>query len=193
MTPKTGATRAAALLLVILAAHAGCGKPAAPPAAGSDEGDTSSPAVSVRFADIEQLQAAIQARHARGRPVLLNFWATWCAPCVQELPDLARLSREWSRENGPEVLGVSLDSWVYADPGEVEPKVRRQLLDLGVDYDNLIYSGEQDPLLNRFEFPGPIPYSILYDRTGKVVFRQDGTVNLDEVRRAAAAADRKGS
>lgn len=45
----------------------------------------------------------------RGRVVLLNFWATWCAPCRTEVPYLVRLSNKY-KENGLEVVGISIDS-----------------------------------------------------------------------------------
>ncbi|MEK7798940.1 MAG: TlpA disulfide reductase family protein, partial [Acidobacteriota bacterium] len=46
----------------------------------------------VAFADLDRIRAELAAY--RGRPVFVNFWATWCPPCVEELPDLAALSLE---------------------------------------------------------------------------------------------------
>lgn len=52
--------------------------------------------------------AEVDLRDFRGKYVLLNFWATWCPPCVQELPSLNELAREFE-ERGLVVLGVSVD------------------------------------------------------------------------------------
>jgi thiol-disulfide isomerase/thioredoxin len=116
----------------------------------------------------------------------VNFWATWCGPCVEELPALAGLARE-SAGTGPaggaEFLGVSLDAWVYADEAEAESRVRDLLAKSGLTYPNLIYRGEQDPLLNSFAMPGPIPYSVLYDADGKSIATWSGSVPIDELRR----------
>ena len=45
----------------------------------------------------------------RGHPLLLNFWATWCPPCIKELPDLERFHREWS-SHGWRVVGLAVDN-----------------------------------------------------------------------------------
>ena len=82
--------------------------------------------VIVRFVDLQGLRAELAARQKAGKPVFLNFWATWCAPCMQEMPDLANLAREWGA-GGPEMVGVSLDGWVIADESEAESAVRTLL------------------------------------------------------------------
>src|SRR5438093_1473881 len=117
----------------------------------------------VAFADLDRIHAEM-ARY-RGRPVFVNFWATWCVPCVQELPDLASLARE-SGAGGPVFLGISLDGWVTGNGAETEGKVKDVLSAAGVGYPNLIYAGDQDPLIEGFQLPGPIPYSVLYDPRG---------------------------
>jgi thiol-disulfide isomerase/thioredoxin len=140
----------------------------------------------VRFAELDDLRAELSTRQAAGRPVFINFWATWCEPCIDELPELEGLAREWS-DSGPETIGVSLDAWVFPDEPEAEAKVKEVLARTGVTYPNLIYRGEQDPLLDSFYMPGPIPFSILYDREGKRVAEYVGTIPLDDLRRDAGA------
>ena len=57
---------------------------------------------------------------------------------------------------------------------------------MGVGYANLIYRGEQNPLLSGFKMPGPIPYSILYDAHGRIAATWTGPVAIDELREKAA-------
>jgi thiol-disulfide isomerase/thioredoxin len=182
------------VLAAFLAACSGRATGPEPPATGgaSTGGGTSrgdvaavapTAAAALKFADVPGIRAELQAR--RGRPVLLNFWATWCGPCVEELPALGKFARE-AGEGGPDLLGVSLDEWVYGDGRETEDKVRKALADAGVPYSNLIYEGDQDPLASAFQIPAGIPYSILYDAAGHRVRAWAGTIEIPELRDALA-------
>jgi len=183
------------LLAPVLAAAlvACCGRPDGPAAApsGAAPAGVAAPSVTapVRFAGLDDLRSELKARREAGRPVLLNFWATWCEPCIAEMPALEDLAREWSN-GGPETIGVSLDAWVFPDEPEAEAKVRDLLARTGVTYTNLIYRGEQDPLLDGFDMPGPIPFSILYDRDGKRIAEYVGPVDVEDLRRAVAGIAR---
>ena len=179
--------RLAGLGLLLLAT--GCGRAAAPPsptASGAATGapTAAGPAATVSFADLDGLHADLARR--RGRPVLVNFWATWCAPCVEEMPGLAALAREYAGR-GPDFVGVSLDAWVTGEGEETRAKVLGALATAGVAYPNLIYRGDQDPIVNAFHLPGPIPYSVLYDRAGREVKAWAGPVPIDDLRRALTA------
>ena len=74
------------------------------------------------------------------------------------------------------------------DGAETGEKVRRALARAGVAYPNLVYVGDQDPLLEGFRLPGSIPYSVLYDPQGRDGARWDGQAPIEDVRRAIAAA-----
>lgn len=72
--------------------------------------------------------AGLDLEDYRGQVVLLNFWATWCAPCVREIPDLVQLSDEMASQ-GVAVLGISVDS---TDPAQVKAFADRYSMDYPV-------------------------------------------------------------
>jgi len=184
-----GARAGGAVALVLACLLAACGAPSRP----SDRGQAGAGGGSraeVEFADLDRIHAFLAG--LRGRPVFINFWATWCVPCVEELPDLAALSRE-DATKGARFVGVSLDAWITGNGAETEEKVRDALAGAGVGYPNLIYRGDQDPLLEGFQLPGPIPYSVLYDGRGKPAASWTGRATIEEIRRAVAATLERGA
>jgi len=97
----------AVLLAAVLAAAAACLEGA-------------SPAPEFRLESLEG--RAVRLSDYRGQAVLLNFWATWCAPCRVEMPWLADLSRRYRRQ-GLEIVGVSMDG---ADRARIASFVRER-------------------------------------------------------------------
>jgi len=169
----------AALACLVLACGGTSGR------SGYAAAGTTGPEAPVSFADLDAIHRELSTH--RGQPIFVNFWASWCVPCVQELPDLASLARE-SGAGGAVFLGVSLDAWVTGNGAETEMKVKRALAEAGVGYPNLIYRGDQDPLIEGFDLPGPIPYSVLYDPQGQQVQNWAGKAPIAEVRMAIAGA-----
>jgi thiol-disulfide isomerase/thioredoxin len=174
--------------MALIFACASCGAPgqktgsAAPP-------DGTRLEAKVEFADLDGIHSAL--RQMRGRPVFVNFWATWCIPCVEELPALAKLAREDDLARAG-FIGIALDAWVTGNGAETEDKVRSALAKAGVGYPNLIYRGDQDPLIEGMQLPGPIPYSVLYDGRGTKVTGWEGKAPIQEVRQAIASASSPG-
>ena len=186
--PTIGARARVVAWAVLAAVLPACEGPARAPRSGASAGRAEA-AVNVEFADLDRIHAVLGG--FRHRPVFVNFWATWCVPCVEELPDLAALSRE-EASNGIGFIGISLDAWVTGNGSETEDKVKRALAGAGVDYTNLIYKGDQDPLLEGFQLPGPIPYSVLLDGSGKRAAAWEGKATIGEVRKAIAEASSRG-
>jgi thiol-disulfide isomerase/thioredoxin len=121
---------------------------------------------------LEAVEQALAAE--RGQAVLLNFWATWCPPCVAELPDLMAVAREYE-ERGGRVIGVSYDLMVPRVPREqVEEKVRAFLAERDLPFPGVIYEAQDFESIDaRFDLPGSIPVTLAFDKNGKLVDRHD--------------------
>lgn len=119
-----------------------------------------------RLADASQSDR-ISLDSLAGRVVLVNFWATWCEPCEQEMPAMERLYRSLPRDRF-ELLAVSIDD----EPGKVAEFVSRYALTFPV----LLDPGKQ--VAERYQTMG-VPESILVDRNGRVVERYVGPREWD--------------
>jgi thiol-disulfide isomerase/thioredoxin len=123
----------------------------------------------------------VLARH-RGQVVLVDFWATWCGPCLKLLPHTLELDRRF-RQRGLAVITVSLDT-----PAD-QPATRRFLANQGATTENYLSSYNLGPA--AFEAfgidDGALPHVQLYDRQGKLhrTFASGGkTIALEAVQRA---------
>src|SRR5437762_8158135 len=108
--------------------------------------------------------------HASGTPVtLVNVWATWCAPCREEFPDLVRFERNW-RGRGVRVIFVS------ADFEDQLPEVREFLAKHGVTGDTWIKTGDDMRFINGLDpkWSGALPATFVYDRDGKLLHFWEG-------------------
>lgn len=110
----------------------------------------------------------------KGKVVFVNFWATWCPPCREEMPDLVRVHERY-RGRGVEFAGVSMDD----DPFEVAPPFLKRY---DVQYPILV--APPDSLLAQAV--ESLPTSFLIDRNGKVARTWIGIVREEEL---AAAID----
>ena len=101
----------------------------------------------------------------RGRVVLLNFWATWCTPCLVEIPDLVRLRRDFEGEE-VSIVGISLDA--RGSREQIEAQLRQFIERHGMTYP--IYLDSEQQLAGRFSggYMAAVPTTILLDREGKV-------------------------
>ena len=105
----------------------------------------------------------------RGRTVLLNFWATWCAPCVREMPSLDRLQARLKGE-GLEVVAVSED---FAGIDLVQPFFKRLKLETLE-----IFLDDRGALAKAFGIAG-LPTTLLIDRAGRMVGGLEGPAEWD--------------
>jgi peroxiredoxin len=96
----------------------------------------------------------------KGKVVLLNFWATWCPPCLKEMPSMEKLYQS-HKDKGLEIVAVSVDTASKA-------KVRAFVEKLGLTFPIL---HDRDSLISRlYNNPG-VPSSYLIDKQGKLTYR----------------------
>lgn len=106
---------------------------------------------------------------------LLNVWATWCIPCVIEMPDLRAIDEAFGAELA--VTGVSLDDMI---PGAKAETVENFLDKYRIVFPNVYYTGNPDDLGERLDFNGEIPITIVYDARGKELWRHQGRIDREK-------------
>ena len=132
------------------------------PKAGVDRSKKGAEAPAATFSDAAG--KAVSIAGFRGRPVLLNLWASWCAPCVKELPMLEAIDRA----GGVRVIAVSQDSGPQASVKAFLAKLK--VAGLGAYH---------DPAMSLSGALGAqvLPTSVLYDAQGKEVWRYTGDLD----------------
>ena len=106
----------------------------------------------------------------KGKPLLINFWATWCEPCRREIPLLVALRREHAPEH-LEVIGIAIDS---------PDAVHKYATERRIDYPLLI--GERGGLAaaSAFGMDTVLPFSVFADGSGRIVTLKVGELHRDE-------------
>lgn len=113
-----------------------------------------------------------------GKPLLINFWATWCDPCREEFPELVKIDAEY--KGNIDFVTVSLD-----DLAEINRDVPKFLAEMkapmpafllkAVDEDAAIAAVSRD-------WTGGLPFTVLIDENGVVAFTKQGKVKIDVLR-----------
>jgi peroxiredoxin len=138
--------------------------------------------VTVASADAETLKAL--RRNESGKFRLVNFWATWCAPCLAEFHEFITINRMY-RHRDFELVTVSLNR-----PDE-QKSVLECLKKNQASCKNLIFaSTDRDKLIDAFDpdWQGPVPYTVLINPEGKVVYRETGSIDPLALKRAIVSS-----
>ena len=107
-----------------------------------------------------------------GRILVCNFWATWCAPCREEIPMLMAAKAKYA-SSGVEIIGIAIDNAV---------KVRQFASSLKISYTVLLAEGDGLDLMRKLgNTAGGLPYTVVVDRQGGVVHRKLGALKHDDL------------
>lgn len=106
-----------------------------------------------------------------GKPMIINFWATWCAPCKRELTNIAELYEDWQEETGVKLIAVSVDD--TRSQSRVLPYIN------GSSWDYEVYIDvNQD--FKRAMGVNNVPHTFLVDGNGKIVYQHNNYSPGDE-------------
>src|SRR5678815_1846746 len=146
--------------------------------------DTPLPVVSA--IDTDALKGLITQQ--RERPLLVNFWATFCDPCRDEFPDLVKIDKDY-RPQSLDFVTVSLD-----DIDQLKTDVPKFLSSMKATMPAyLLNVSDPEPAINFIDrrWQGDLPATYLYNEKGEVVYRHIGRVNTAELREAIEKAVKK--
>lgn len=116
----------------------------------------------------------------RGRPLVLNFWARWCPPCLAEIPDFIDAGAAF-RPQGVELIGIAVENEITPIADFVEQH--------GIDYPVLIGELQGLPLMEALgNGQGALPFTVVIDKRGNIVARKVGRMSKSEMNAAFTAA-----
>ncbi len=137
----------------------------------------------VALAPITVEGAAALAKNDSKQLRLVNLWATWCGPCVAELPELVTMNRMYRKRNF-ELVTISMDDVAK------KADALKTLTELHVAATNYLFGADdRDAFANALdkEWPGPLPYTVLIAPGGKILYRKSGAIDPLDVKRAVVA------
>jgi thiol-disulfide isomerase/thioredoxin len=177
---------AIAILIVMLAP--GSDTSSAPPASGSKGNLTGSPNTAEEDAAADAKAAGkpapldftlkdmngvdVKLASFKGKPIIVNFWATWCGPCRAEIPSLVELQKQYGEEGKDVViLGISVD-----DPIE---KLKPYAAQMKMNYPVLVGNGRDD-VQDAFGPLWGIPVTVFIDREGRIAKKHSGIASKEQ-------------
>jgi thiol-disulfide isomerase/thioredoxin len=121
----------------------------------------------------------VQMARLRGKPLVLNFWATWCEPCLREMPALDRFARDFSA-SGWQVVGIAVDQL---------DKVKGFLTRTPVSFTIAVADSSALALARSLgNEAGALPFSVVVSAAGALTYRKLGESSYDDLAAAAKAA-----
>jgi thiol-disulfide isomerase/thioredoxin len=134
--------------------------------------------VELKDLDLKTVDALVKNENS-GKLRLINVWATWCGPCVQEIPEFINIDRMY-RERDFEFITISLDQ------PDKKAKALERLKKMEASNANYIFTGEDKyALIEKIDpkWQGALPYTLLVEPGGKIVYGKQGTINPQELKK----------
>lgn len=125
----------------------------------------------VTLKDINGKSVRLDTLSNGGKPIIIDFFATWCKPCNRELSAISEVYDEWQSETGVRLIAVSIDQAHHIN--KVKPLVDQ----LGWPYEVLLDPNSE---LKRALGVQLIPYTLIVDGNGKIVYKHSGYVDGEE-------------
>jgi peroxiredoxin len=125
----------------------------------------------VTLKDINGRAVRLDSLSNGGKPIIIDFFATWCKPCNRELSAISEVYDEWQSETGVRLIAVSIDQAHHIN--KVKPLVDQ----LGWPYEVLLDPNSE---LKRALGVQLIPYTLIVDGSGKIVYKHSGYVDGEE-------------
>lgn len=126
---------------------------------------------------LDEIRARLQA--LRGRKALVNHFATWCEPCVEELPLLVELRRR----TGAEFLAISWELFMgWEEPEEAQERLEAWAPSVGLDFPILLYTGQPQALLDALHIEsGTIPHTVVLNAEGREILALARPLQADDL------------
>jgi thiol-disulfide isomerase/thioredoxin len=129
-----------------------------------------------KFVDLQGRSRSVS--EWRGKLLVANFWATWCAPCLEEIP-LLMAARRSRKDKGLEIVGIAID---------LEPKVAQFATKMQIDYPILIAGADGLELIRTLgNRAGGLPFTVFLDRLGRPAQTKLGVLRQPELDTILAA------
>ncbi len=107
-----------------------------------------------------------------GKILIINFWATWCPPCLKEIPEFIKLQQEFSDQN-VQFIGIAIED---------QPAVSKYLSTLKINYPVLIGGDEAITLSQQLgNIVNAVPFTVIVNQQGQIIHRQPGELSRTKI------------
>lgn len=172
-----GLSAAALTLLCSLFIVGTAARPGAQPAPSAEVCDARAGRANLAFTLKDMSGAKVSLASFAGKVLILDFWATWCSPCKEEIPEFVRLQTRHAKD-GLQVIGVSVDDSPAA--------MRAYAAQLQINYP-LLDGRKADALMKAFEPISKIPTAFVIGRDGTICRKHSGFASPEKFEREIAA------